>query len=181
MAAGSWWCLRQRGQGGDGDGDANPDEVGEAAAASFMTELQAAAWCSSGSEAAQEDELAIGDDVDAAGSVREWEGTVEAGRTCSLVRRRSGPKDVEARIRPSLGRGRWRKDGGVVVVGGGGGSSGPGAGDDERRRRAGVGGSEVRPPGRERASRSSGGRGGAEKATSEIPVTPHLRGGGRKP
>nr|XP_020156016.1 paraneoplastic antigen Ma6E-like [Aegilops tauschii subsp. strangulata] len=31
--------------GEDSDGDANPDEVGEAAAASFRTELQAAAWC----------------------------------------------------------------------------------------------------------------------------------------
>ena len=96
MAAGSWWCLRQRGQGGDGDGDANPDKVGEAAAASFRTELQAAAWCSSGSEAAQEDGLGAGDDVDAAGSVLEREGRAEAGRTCSLVRRRSGPKDAEA-------------------------------------------------------------------------------------
>ena len=96
MAAGSWWCLRQRGQGGVGDGDANPDEVGEAATTSFRTELQAAAWCSSGSEEAQEDELGIGDDVDVAGSVREWEGVAEADRICSLVWRRSGPKDVEA-------------------------------------------------------------------------------------
>ena len=86
MAAGLWWCLRQRGQGRNGDDDANPDEVGEAAAA----------WCSSGSEAAQEDGLGAGDDVDAAGSVREREGAAEAGRTCSLVRRRSGPKDAEA-------------------------------------------------------------------------------------
>ena len=56
----------------------------------------AAAWCSSGSEEAQEDELGAGDDVDAAGSVREREGAAEADRTCSLVRRRLGPKDVEA-------------------------------------------------------------------------------------
>ena len=96
MAVGSWWCLRQRGQGGDGDSDTNRDEVEEAAETSFRTELQAAAWCSSGSEAAKEDELGTGDDVDAAGSVLEWEGAAKAGRTCSLVQRRSGPKDVEA-------------------------------------------------------------------------------------